>query len=282
MSSISKAKKAVFDIIQPSQKRNVVGSVFEWFILVLIIINVFLVVLDTFSGLPSWVVATSRTVEFVSLIIFTIEYVLRLWTSEYLYPDKKAAVARVKYAFSFMALVDLFAILPFYLPFIFPVDLRVLRMLRLVRLVRLLKINRYTKALSSISGVLRRKAVQLISSLFVLLILMLMASILMYTFEHEAQPDVFSNAFSGLWWAVATLTTVGYGDIFPITGLGRFLGTVIAFLGIGLVAVPTGIISSGFMEEINQNNLEEKSDELIEIERKIDIIMDILKTKEKS
>jgi voltage-gated potassium channel len=153
-----------------------------------------------------------------------------------------------------MAIVDLLAILPFYLPFIIPIDLRVLRAIRLFRLLRLLKVNRYTNALSDVGNVLKRKATQLLSSMFVVLILMVIASILMYSIENEAQPAIFENAFSGLWWSIATLTTVGYGDIYPVTIAGKILGAVIALLGIGLVAVPTGIISAGFMEDITQAN----------------------------
>ena len=146
--------------------------------------------------------------------------------------------------------MDLFAILPFFLPLIVPVDLRVLRILRLLRLPRLLKINRYTKALSTIGNVFRRKTAQLISSIFVVLVLMVISSIFMYNIENAAQPAVFVNAFSGLWWVLITLTTVGYRDTYPVTALGKVLGITIALLGLGLVAVPTGIISAGFMEDI--------------------------------
>ena len=159
-----------------------------------------------------------------------------------------------------MALVDLMAILPFYLLFLAPVDLRVLRMLRIMRIFRVFKFNRYTKALSAIGDVFRRKKSQLLSSIFVLVLLMLIASVLMCNVEHEAQPEVFSNAFSSLWWAVETFTTVGYGDIFPVTIMGKILSGIIALLGIGLVAVPTGIISAGFMEQINEKTQSSKDE----------------------
>lgn len=126
-------------------------------------------------------------------------------------------------------------------------------MLRIVRLFRVFKLNRYTSALSTIATVFKKKKSQLISSIFVVLLLMIIAAVLMYSIENEAQPDVFENAFSALWWAIATLTTVGYGDIYPVTVLGKILSAVIALLGIGLVAVPTGIISAGFMETIDHD-----------------------------
>lgn len=259
----TKVKRRVFAIIQPSSGSGIVSKLFDWLLIGLIVLNVILVILDTFSGVPAPVRTVSGYIETISVAIFTVEYILRLWTSTYIYTDKSPFVARVRYAFSFMAIVDLLAIMPFYLPFIVSIDLRVLRMLRLLRMLRVLKVNRYTSALFMVGDVLKRKATQLLSSMFVVLILMVVASLLMYNIESEAQPDVFQNAFSGMWWAVATLTTVGYGDIYPITVMGKVLSAIIALLGIGLVAVPTGIISAGFMEYISEQNVtQEPSDKI--------------------
>jgi voltage-gated potassium channel len=127
------------------------------------------------------------------------------------------------------------------------------RAFRLVRLLRIFKLNRYSDALAAIGGVFRRKAQQIVASIFFVSIILVLASLLIYYAEHDAQPEQFENAFSGLWWAVATLTTVGYGDIYPITPIGRFLGAIIAILGIGMVAVPTSILSAGFMEKLEQH-----------------------------
>lgn len=170
-------------------------------------------------------------------------------------PDLSPARARLCYMVSFMAVIDLLSILPFYISFI-PVDLRVLRMLRIVRLFRVFKINRYTTALASIGSVFKAKKQQLFSSVFVVLLLMVIAAVLMYNIENAAQPETFDNAFSALWWAVATFTTVGYGDIYPVTAAGKILSAIIAILGIGLVAVPTGIISSGFIEQMDSGEPE--------------------------
>lgn len=126
-------------------------------------------------------------------------------------------------------------------------------MLRIIRLFRIFKINRYTDAFTSITKVLINKKNELLSSIFVVLLLMIVASVLMYSIENRVQPEVFRNAFDALWWALATLTTVGYGDIYPITVIGKILSAIIAILGIGLVAVPTGIISAGFMESLEKN-----------------------------
>lgn len=249
---MKKFKKRLFEIIQSANDNDVASKIFDIGIICLIIINVILVIADTFD-LPPVIGKISSITELISVIIFSIEYVCRLFTSDLLYPDLKPYKARIKYIFSFMALIDLFAILPFYIPFIIKVDLRVLRILRIIRLFRVFKINRYTSALSAIAMVFKRKKNQLISSIFVVLLLMVIASVLMYNVEHDAQPEAFSNAFSALWWAVATLTTVGYGDVYPVTVFGKILSAVIAILGIGLVAVPTGIISAGFMETIEDD-----------------------------
>jgi len=217
--------------------------------MILIILNVIFIIIDTFEGVPQYVKEISDYVEFFSIIIFTIEYALRLWVADILYPSITPLKARTKYTFSFMAIVDLLAILPSYIPFILTIDLIILRALRLLRLVRMLKFNRYSTALSKIGRVVGNKAPQLVSSMIVLFILMIISSLLMYHAENELQPDVFQNAFSGIWWITASITNLGYGDIFPVTTLGRILSIIVAILGISLIAIPTGIIASGFSED---------------------------------
>lgn len=252
---MEKIKRRIFSIIEPAENGDLISKLFDFFIIILIIINLFMVIADTFT-LPASIRSVMSKIETVSVIIFTIEYALRVWTSDMINTDMKPAKARIRYIFSFMAIIDILSILPFYVPFLLPIDLRVLRTLRVTRLLRLFKVNRYTSALSTIGSVFKRKASQLTASMFVVVLLMLIASVLMYNIENAAQPETFHNAFDALWWAIATLTTVGYGDIFPITAAGRFLSGVIAILGIGLVAVPTGIISAGFMEAIGTEESE--------------------------
>lgn len=244
-------KKRIFEIIQVANPDDKASRVFDICLMSLIIINVGLVIADTFN-LSETIQKVFYWIEIVSVIIFTIEYLLRVWTADLLFPKKKYWFAKVKYIFSFIAIIDLLAILPFYLPFLISVDLRVLRILRIVRLLRVFKLNRYTNALTSVFIVFKNKKHELLSSVFVVLLLMVVAAVIMYNVENTAQPEVFRNAFDALWWALATLTTVGYGDIYPITVWGRILSSIIAFLGIGLVAVPTGIISAGFMESVEQ------------------------------
>jgi voltage-gated potassium channel len=196
--------------------------------------------------------------EVVSVIIFSIEYVLRLWTSRFLYPDAKHPA--LKYALSAMAIIDLLAIAPFYLPFLISFDLRFVRMLRLFRLLRIFKLNRYNDAIGIIGHVVKREKEKLLTTILFTGIIIIFASSIMYYVENEAQPDKFPNIIASIWWAVATLTTVGYGDVYPITALGKVLSGVIAVLGIGLVALPTGIISSGFVVEMSNQSTEEPKD----------------------
>ena len=170
---------------------------------------------------------------------------LRLWTADLLYPQYPPGKARLKFLTSFDGVIDLMTILPFF----FLSGFIVFRMLRVVRIFRLFRINSQYDSFNVITTVILEKKNQILSSIFIILILMLASSLGMYNAEHEAQPDVFRNGFSGIWWSVSTLLTVGYGDIYPITTVGKIMAIFIAFLGVGAVAVPTGIISAGFVEQ---------------------------------
>ena len=153
---------------------------------------------------------------------------------------------------------DLIAILPFYLPMIMLIDLRFVRVLRLFRLLRVFKLGRYSESLRTLANVLKRKKEELFITIFVVMILLIIASSLMYFIENEAQPEIFSSIPSAMWWGVATLTTVGYGDAYPVTPVGKLLGAVIALLGIGMFALPTGILGSGFVEEMQRKREKRK------------------------
>lgn len=244
-------RKTIFDIIQPDTGNSVLSRIFDRMITLLILSSVIIVFATTFS-LPSSIQKVLAVFESVASVVFTIEYALRIMTADYLYPKSGKIAARFKYMMSVMAVVDLVAILPFWLPMLFPGTMLGLRAFRLVRILRIFKLNRYFDAMKSLGEVIASKKRELLGSLFFLVILMLISSLLMYSAEHDSQPGVFRNAFSGLWWAVATLTTVGYGDIYPITALGRLLGAFIAFFGLAAVAIPTGIISSGLTERLER------------------------------
>lgn len=244
-------KTRIYNIIREDDENDLISNIFDGTIIILIILSIVSVIASTFDHLPAPFIRFNGIFEYISVIIFSIEYLLRLWTADLKY-NEGAIRSKFKYVFSFMALVDLISILPFYLPFLIKSDLRLLRTIRLIRIFRIFKLQRYTNALDSVINVFKKKKEQLLSSIFVVLILMLISSIFMYYCEHDVQPDKFDNAFSGLWWAIATLTTVGYGDIYPITIFGKILSAFLAILGIGLVAVPTGIISAGFSEELEE------------------------------
>ena len=186
-----------------------------------------------------------KAVEYVTIIIFCIEYVLRIWTADLLYPRKSRKKSVLKFLISFDGIIDLLTILPFF----FLDGMVIFRMLRVVRIFHLFRINSQYDSFNLIKDVLIEKRKQLFSSLFLIVILVLASSLAMYGAEHDAQPEAFENAFSGIWWSVSTLLTVGYGDIYPVTVVGRIIAIFIAFLGVCPVAVPTGIISAGFVEE---------------------------------
>lgn len=240
-------KKCVFEIIQPKIQNNFASKAFDFTIMGLVFLNLISVFVMTFD-IPASVHQWLRYIEKISLVIFSIEYLLRIWTADHLYPEEGKIGSRLRYLSSGMALIDLIVILPFFLPMFLPVNMIWLRTFRLLRLLQLLKLSRYSDAIINIGLVFKKKAKEMLVSVVFVSILLIVASLLIYYAEHDAQPEKFSNAFSGLWWAVATLTTVGYGDIYPVTALGKMLGAIIALMGIGIVAVPTGILSAGFVE----------------------------------
>ena len=252
-------KWKLFNLIRDDDENNFASTIFDSILIFLILLNVVIIIIDTFNNINVNIKKIFYYIEIVSIIIFSLEYIARVWTSVYIYPNKKSAIARLKYMFSFMAIIDLLAIIPFYLSLVFIIEnLLILRILRLLRFFRLFKLNHYTDAMTRIINVIKSKYYQLICSICIVLILILLSSVLMYYVEHDKQPEIFKNAFSGVWWAIVTVATVGYGDIYPVTVLGKLLGTFIAMLGICFLAVPTGIITAGFVEQISSKNNEEK------------------------
>lgn len=268
-------RQKVYNLIREDDENKLSGTIFDSLIIGFIILNVVFIILDTFHFGETYM-KVSSVVEIVSVIVFTIEYILRIWTAPLIYPDRKPGLARLRYAVRFMAVIDLLSILPFYLPFFFPLGLTAVRSLRIIRLLRIFKINRYTAGFTMIAYVFKRKARQLLSSVVVIFMLMLIAAVIMYNIESEVQPDKFVNAFSAFWWALSTVTTIGYGDLYPITPLGQVLGGLIALLGIGLVAMPTGIISAGFIEATKLSEeqgieaVEEALDEPVELHHRLE------------
>ena len=242
-------KRKIFNIIQIGDKSNHLSRAFDIFITATIILNIILTFLQTFEEL-SFLSLCFNILEYVTLGIFCIEYILRIWTADYLYPQLSKCRARIRFIFSFDGIVDILTIIPVF----FLSGFVIFRSLRVARIFHLFRLNAKYDSFNVITTVLYEKRNQIISSVFIVLVLMLASSLCMYSVEHDAQPEVFRNAFSGVWWSMSTLLTVGYGDIYPITPLGRIMAIVIAYLGVGAVAIPTGIISAGFVEQYQRNS----------------------------
>jgi len=250
---INKIKKRIYEILEVASPDDKISKIFDIFIITLIFLNVIAIIFETVKSLSIEFSDFFKAFEIFSVIIFSIEYVLRVWSSTANPKYKKPFIDRLRFMFSPLALVDLFAVLPFYLPMFIPFDLRFIRAVRLLRIFRLLKIGRYSESMKLFGKILKAKKEELFITIFAVFILLIISSSLLYFIENNAQPEAFSSIPSAMWWGVATLTTVGYGDIYPITTLGKLLGAVISLLGIGLFALPAGILSSGFVEEIKKS-----------------------------
>ncbi len=244
-----KRRQRIFQIIEVGYDLDYVSRAYDYINAAAIILNLIASILYTYETIRQKYEPILVAVEVVTVIFFLVDFILRLLTARFLHNEKKELKAICKYLFSFMGIVDLLSFLPYFLPIIFPQGTVAFRMIRIVRIFRLFRINAYNDSLSVITHVLNSKRQQLVSSVFIILVLMVASSLCMYSLEHEAQPEVFQNAFSGLWWATSTLLTIGYGDIYPITFWGKALGIFISFLGVGMVAIPTGIISAGFVDQ---------------------------------
>jgi voltage-gated potassium channel len=241
-------KTRVYDVLEPGEKDS---KYFDPFIMGLIILNVIAVTLSTVQTIYLAYARFFFYFELFSVAVFSVEYILRLWTCTVDPRYQDPIRGRLRYMRTPLAIVDLVAVLPFYIPLIFP-DLRFLRAIRLLRLFRMLKMVRYSESLKTFTDVLRIKKEELAVMFFIILMLLIVASSMIYEAEHDAQPEAFSSIPAAMWWGVVTLTTVGYGDIYPITPLGKLIGTVVVILGIGLFALPAGILASGFMEVLQQ------------------------------
>lgn len=245
-------RKRIGRIIEVGSGGDLPSRLYDIFSTIVLLLNLTVTIMYTFDRMEIQYGRFLLVVEAITVAFFAIDYILRVWTARIIYPGIGEKRAIRKYVLSFTGLVDLLSFLPYYLPFFFPSGTVAFRMFRVVRVFRLFQINAYYDALNVIKEVIASKRQQLFSSIFVILVLMVASSLCMYSLEHDAQPDVFSNAFSGIWWSVSTLLTIGYGDIYPITTLGKVFSIFITFLGVGMVAIPTGIISAGFVEQYSR------------------------------
>ncbi|HPF29826.1 MAG TPA: ion transporter [Lachnospiraceae bacterium] len=226
-----KFKRRIFDMIQIGNKQDMPSLICDIVIIVSILLNLFSILFMTFESSKPYTEILDL-IEFITILIFIVEYVLRVWTAEFLYPTLRPGKARNKFVLSAFGLIDLFTFLPYFLPVIFPAGAVAFRMLRVVRILRLFKINGKYDNFSVIFNVLNEKKNQIFSSVLMIFIIMIASSMFMYNLEHEAQPEQFSNAFSGIWWSMSTLLTIGYGDIYPITPAGKIMAIFFSFLGV--------------------------------------------------
>src|SRR5262245_21167680 len=251
-------KKRIWEILEverPDDARGRVFDAFDIFILTLILLNVIAVILGSVKSIEARFETALRWFEVFSVVVFTVEYLARVWACVSQVRYGRPVAGRLRFMLRPIAIIDLLAILPFYLTF-FTADLRFIRALRLVRLFRVAKLGRYSSSARLFGRVFRNKKEELFVTAMMMLLMIIMSASLMYFAENEAQPDKFPDIPSTIWWAVMTLTTVGYGDVFPVTAVGRGLTMLIAILGIGMFALPVGIFGAGFVEEIQKQKAE--------------------------
>ena len=263
MQRVSKdKKKRIFEIIQIGHQEDAPSRIFDYFIVTAILCNIAVLFLETFDGLNAFRSLFER-IEDVTVLIFCVEYALRIWTADLLYPEETRPRAVLRFLFSFDGIVDLLTILPFF----FLSGFGAFRILRAARILHLFRINTQYDSFQVISTVVKEKKNAILYSVFIILVLVLAASLCMYSAEHAAQPEVFQNALSGIWWSVSTVFTVGYGDIYPTSVFGRIVTMVSSFIGIAVVALPAGIITAAYTHEIQRQYEVEENNESEEEEK---------------
>lgn len=251
---MAKPRRRIYEILDIGRKGDRLSEYTDIVLITLISLNVLSVIIESVPGIYAKAPLFFDIFETFSVIVFTFEYVARVWSTPE-HPEGKfrhPIKGRLRFMLTPMLLLDLIVILPFYLVFFVQVDLRMLRVLRLFRIFRL---TRYSNSMSMLLQVLRREARNIGAALFVLFLLIIVAASLTYLVEHEAQPETFGSIPAALWWAVITMTTVGYGDVVPVTVLGRIFGAVISIISVGMVALPAGLLASGFSEALQRRRM---------------------------
>ena len=246
-----KIRQRMWQILEAARPGDTASRVFDVLMLVLIALNTLAVMLGTVDSLQSRWERPLFIFEVFSVVVFTLEYVARVWSCGTDCRFSNGAKGVIRFLRQPLSVIDLVAILPFYLPFV-GLDLRFIRALRLFRIVRLAKAGRYYSSLSLIVDTLRARKEELVLAFVILLLLLVLSASGIYYCEHSAQPNQFGSIPAALWWSVVTLTTVGYGDVFPVTIGGRVFASAVAIVGIGMFALPTGILGAGFVEEIRK------------------------------
>ena len=242
-------RKRMAEVLEQERHFDGPGRIVNLSLILLISLNVLAIFLETVDSIYEQHQRAFWYFEIFSVGVFTVEYLSRVWSSIDLEdaPNASPVMGRIRYMFTPIALVDLFAILPFYLSLYLSIDLRFLRVLRLLRL---LKLTRYSPALGALLDVVRKESDALLAALVVLLMMLVISAGGIYLLENELQPETFGSMPNSLWWSIVTLTTVGYGDVVPITTGGKIFAGLIGLIGIGMIALPAAIMASGFAENI--------------------------------
>lgn len=248
MRGIVSLRKRTFEVLELAPEEDDASRLFDIAISILICANILAVVLESVPSLFEAYHPYFYGFEVVSVAVFTAEYGLRVWSSVSVPRYSHPVLGRLRFSVTPLALIDLLAIAPFYLPMVMTLDLRFARALRLFRLLRVLKLTRYSESMRALGRVFRDKREELTLTLAVGVMLLLFASSGMYFIESDVQPGAFNSIPAAMWWGVATLTTVGYGDVYPVTALGKFFGVLIAVFGVGIFALPAGILASGLTQ----------------------------------
>jgi voltage-gated potassium channel len=243
-------RRRLYLTLDPTEKGGIAERIFEFLLISIIVLNILAIILESVKAIDEKYDQFFRDFQIFSLIFFTVEYFARIYSivEKPVYSDP--IKGRLKFAATPLAIIDLLSFLPFYLAFL-PIDLRFLRIFRLMALFRMFKIARYLHALGIFKRVLVERKEQLVLSFLFILFILVIISFIMFYVENDAQPDKFSSIPATMWWGIATLTTVGYGDMVPITDVGKFLGGIFAIAGVALLALPAGILSSGFFEMLH-------------------------------
>lgn len=242
-------RKRVSEILGLAKSEDKLSRAFDIFLITLILLNVGAVVLQSVGEVYAAAPWAFDAFEIFSVVIFSLEYLGRVWTAVENPRFAKPVLGRIRYAFTPMAIIDLLAILPFYLQ-IMGGDMRFLRAFRAFRVLRIIKLQRYWNVIKLFYRIYLKTRDELLVTGAILLLLLIIAASRMYYAERNVQPEIFSSIPAAMWWAVATLTTVGYGDVYPVTDMGRLFGAIVAIMGIGVFALPTGIIGSALVEEV--------------------------------
>lgn len=253
MVNVDNVKRKISSVLEPGNKLDRHSSYFDMFIEMLVLLNVVAVILESFEEIEVVYGFYLDIFEIFTVSIFSVEFTLRVWIADIRFPAKTRWISIKKFLTSPTAWIDFLAIMPFFVPYWVDIDLRHLRVLRLVRLMRVFKLAKYSQAMIHIGKIISEKKQELLATFLLMFSILVLASSMMYYAEHEAQPTVFPNILYAFWWGVITLTTVGYGDVYPVTAFGKLLGGMVALMGVLIVAIPTGIISSSFVQKMEES-----------------------------